>query len=278
MSEPSGKKKGFSTAYSGGTSSHTTNNTTSDYSDNSGGLSLSKHSGSRSRSKSDVADFSSETAEYIYSESSKTETAYSISDTKTEAGSSTSAHKSEYRATWDREERNDTPVVDDHEPVQNHNESIPHIDEWKEKISNALTDLSLSKKNNSVVVLTICACVATVLSFFLPLISLSFFVTVSQSGFDYAMSGEPAILICLLLSVVGLVCAIVAYKNPKIAGGTIGSSLLSMIVLFVALSTTKEFLRPIDYVASGFYVYMIAHFAAMVLAAVSLYLTKPSKA
>lgn len=277
MSEPSGKKKGFSTAYGGGTSSHTTNNTTSDYSDNSGGFSLSKHSG-RSRPKSDVADISSETSEYIHSGSSNTETAYSISDTKTEAGSNTPAYENEYRPTWDREEKKDTPVVDDHNPDQNNKGYIPHIDEWKEKISNALTALSLSKKNNSVVVLTICACVATVLSFFLPLISLSLFVTVSQSGFDYAMSGEFAILICLLLSVIGLVCAIVAYKKPKFAGGTIGSSLLSMIVLFVALSTTKGFLRPIDYVASGFYVYMISHFAAMVLAAVSLYLTKPSKA
>ena len=103
-------------------------------------------------------------------------------------------------------------------------------------------------------------------------------MTVSQSGFDYAMSGESTILICLLLSVVGLVCAIVAYKNAKIAAATIITSLLSMIVMFVALSTTKEFLRPIDYVASGFYVYMISHFAAMVLASVSLYLAKSRNA
>lgn len=276
MSESSEKKKGFSTAYGGGTSRPTTNDTAVDYSSNSGGLSLSKHSGSRNRSKPDVADFSSETAEYIYSESSKAETAHSTPDTKTEVVSSVPIRKSEYRATWDREETVEL-ASEDHKVTQAEEHS-QRIDEWKDKISSALTEFAPEKKNNSVVVLTICACVATVLSFFLPLISLSFFVTVSQSGFDYAMSGEPTILICLLLSVVGLVCAIVAYKNAKIAAATIITSLLSMIVMFVALSTTKEFLRPIDYVASGFYVYMISHFAAMVLASVSLYLAKSRNA
>lgn len=277
MSTSNGKKKGFSTAY-GSNSSHLDEEGTIDKNNEpSGTISLSKHSVDRNHSRCNphYVGYPSETTDIMMD---TTETSYSAPVKNTEASSTAPVRKNEYIATWDRADNNDSPVVDEHTPIQDHKESSPHVDEWKEKISNTLSDISSGKKNNSVMVLAICACVATVLSFFLPLISLSFFVTVSQSGFDYAMSGEPAILICLLLSVVGLVCAIVAHKNAKIAAGTIVTSLLSMIVMFVALSTTEEFLRPIDYVASGFYVYMISHFAAMVLAAVSLYLTKFSKA
>lgn len=140
-----------------------------------------------------------------------------------------------------------------------------------------------TKKQSSLMsVLTICAIFIALLSFLLPYVSINFFGTHTMSGIDFiieAIDGEemPALLavICPMLSVTGLIFAFTSMKSRKASVGTIISSGLGMIVMIVAMSDGDwDIIVALDYAAIGFYLYEVMSFAAVVLPAVSMYMSQ----
>lgn len=140
-----------------------------------------------------------------------------------------------------------------------------------------------TKKQSSLMsVLTICAIFIALLSFLLPYVSINFFGTHTMSGIDFiieAIDDEemPALLavICPVLSVTGLIFAFTSMKSSKASVGTIISSGIGMIVMIVAMSDGDwDIIVALDYAAIGFYLYEVMSFAAVVLPAVSMYMSK----
>lgn len=140
-----------------------------------------------------------------------------------------------------------------------------------------------TKKGSSPIsVLTICAIFIALLSFLLPYVSINFFGVHTISGIAFIVEAIeyeelPAMLvvICPVLSVAGLIFAFASMKSSKVSVGTIVSSGIGMIIMIVAMSGGDlDIIVALDYAGIGFYLYEVMSFAAVVLPAVSLYMSK----
>ncbi len=142
--------------------------------------------------------------------------------------------------------------------------------------------LEVKKQSSLITILAICALFIALLSFLLPYVSINFLGTHTISGIDFigeAVDNEelPAMLavLCPILSIIGLICAFSAMKLNNASIGTLISSAVGMIIMIVAMSDENwDIIVAIDYAAVGFYLYEIMSFAAIVLSAASIYLTK----
>ena len=143
--------------------------------------------------------------------------------------------------------------------------------------------MPVTKKQSSLMaILAVCALFVVLLSFLLPYVSVNFFGTHTMSGVDFiveAIEDEelPAMLamICPVLGVVGLICAFAAIKTNKASVGTIISSGIGMIVMIVSMSDNDwDIIVALDYAAAGFYLYEVMSFAAIILSAASMYMSK----
>lgn len=137
------------------------------------------------------------------------------------------------------------------------------------------------KQLSLMAILTVCAVFAALVSFFLPLFSINFLGTHSYSGCDAIIDAfanpdypELGIAVCLVFTIISIICSLMALKDNSFCGGTIVTSAIGMILMVVALSDDSDLLKPIDYAAAGFYVYEIMSLAAVVLSAASIYLSK----
>ncbi len=120
--------------------------------------------------------------------------------------------------------------------------------------------------------LTICAAVVALISFLLPLYSVEFFGTHSvsgvemvQEGFEYMDFPELGVSLSCLCSLIGVLFSLAAQKNPKCAICTAVASVVSMLLMLIAMTDDSSYLKSIDYAGMGFYVFMIMHIATLVL-------------
>lgn len=121
--------------------------------------------------------------------------------------------------------------------------------------------------------------IVSVASFFLPLVSLDFIVTMSISGFEAIMDSMDSLDAsgtCLLLSfvssVLGLIFAFVGKNNNKFRAGTIVTAIVGMLLMFFALNDEGDFgIKDIDYAGIGFYLYEIVCFLAAVMSGVAMH-------
>lgn len=144
--------------------------------------------------------------------------------------------------------------------------------------------MSDNKKQLSLMaILTACAVFVALVSFILPLFSINFIGIHSYSGCDAirdALSNSDypefgiGIAVCLIFTILSIICSLMALKDNSFCGGTIVTSAIGMLLMIVAMSGDSDILRPIDYAAIGFYLYEMMSFAAIVLSAASLYLSK----
>ena len=142
--------------------------------------------------------------------------------------------------------------------------------------------MSDTKKQSSLMsVLTLCVVFIALISFFLPLYSVNFFGTYSYSGFDAVMDAiddpefpELGIALCLICSIIGIICSLFAIKNSNAGVCIIITSAIGMILMIVSMSDDSDILKAIDYAAAGFYLYEIMCFSAIILSAVSMYMSK----
>lgn len=146
--------------------------------------------------------------------------------------------------------------------------------------------MSLIKQKSSLMsVLAICALFVVLLSFLLPYVSVNFFGTHTLSGVDFivtSVEGEefPAKLavVCPLLAVISMFCAFLAVKSTKASIGTIALSIVGMIVMIVAMADDDwDIIVAIDYASTGFYLFEVMNFTAIILSIASIYMGKNEK-
>lgn len=140
--------------------------------------------------------------------------------------------------------------------------------------------MPVTKKQTSLMsILTLCVLLTTLISFFLPLYSVNFFFTYSYSGFDAVMDAiadpvfpELGIALCLICSIIGIICSLFAMKCSNAGVGIIITSAIGMILMIVSMSDDSDILKAIDYASVGFYLYEIMCFSAIILSAKSMYI------
>lgn len=269
MSEPSEKKKGFSTAYGGGTTSHPTNKTASDYSDNGGSISLSKHSGNRKHASSDGYGVSPDPEKRTDSEKDTTPSTQPASEYYTEPVSSNSHQKREYKATWDRESNEDV-VSGDSSGKQILGDISHRIEELKNKVSGKIS-VDMDNKNRTLCIIAIAAGAIAFISCFLPLVTISMFgfkesISIMQ-GISKASLSSSA-LIFPACSILSLIFAIVSLKNHRVMYGTAITSAIGAIMLVIQMNKPDDFLgmRLADYAGIGYHLYILSSLTAIVLA------------
>lgn len=139
----------------------------------------------------------------------------------------------------------------------------------------------VKKEPSLMPVLTVCVVFIALISFFLPLYSVNFFITYSYSGFDAVMDAvdnpqfpELGVALCLICSIIGVICSLVAIKWSNAGVGVIITSAIGMILMIVSMTDDSDMLKAIDYAAVGFYLYEIMCFSAIILSAASMHMSK----
>lgn len=264
----SNEKKGFSTAYGGGTTSRTSNNTASDYSDNSGNFSLSKHSGSRKRASSDTYEVSPAPEKRTEFVEETTTSTPPISEYRSEAVLTELPPKREYKATWDRD-RNEDVVSGDSSGKQILGDISHRIEELKNNVSGKIS-VDMDNKNRTLCIIAIAAGAIAFISCFLPLVTISMFgfkesISIMQ-GISQASLSSSA-LIFPACSILSLIFAIVSLKNNRVMYGTAITSTIGAVMLVIQMNKPDDFLgmRLADYAGIGYHLYILSSLVAIVL-------------
>ena len=138
-----------------------------------------------------------------------------------------------------------------------------------------------TKQTKLMSALALCAVLVALISFFLPLFSVSFFGTHSQSAMDVIMESsdfsdmpELGVVLSLGCTVLSLVFSFLSLKMCGAGAGTIVTSVLGMIMMMVAMSDDSYYVKLIDYAAVGFYLYEAMCGVAVVLSLVAMITAK----
>lgn len=119
-----------------------------------------------------------------------------------------------------------------------------------------------NRNNQSIIpVITICTGIVALISFFLPLIKLSFIY--SASAYELMSDDENvAIGICFFCTIFGLISSIFTLKWPYAGYVTAILNLAGIILMIIAFSENEG---AIEYASSGFYIYLCASIASIAL-------------
>lgn len=120
-------------------------------------------------------------------------------------------------------------------------------------------------------VLSICAAAVSLISLFMPFLSVEFFGSYSESGvellsdvFDYIDYPAGGMVVALGAALISLIFCLVALANDKISIVSAIFSIGAMVAMFIGLS------EDMDYAAVGFYMFEAAQLAVVVLSLVSV--------
>lgn len=271
MSEPSEKKKGFSTAYGGEKTSHTVSTPASDHSGNGGSFSLSNHSGSRKHTNSGAASVSPDSAEHTEFGKDAVASAKPVTEYHTKPVSADIPQSREYKATWDHENIEDA-VSHGYDSKQ----ILSDISRPIEKLKNTVSGKASNDTNNinrALCIMAIAASVVAILSCVLPLVTINLFgfkesVSIMQGISEGLLSGSAWIFpACCILS---MIFSVVSLKNYRAMYGTIISSAIGMVMLVIQMNARVDSLgiRLADYAGSGYHLYILSSLFAILLSGI----------
>ena len=142
--------------------------------------------------------------------------------------------------------------------------------------------MSDAKKQTSLMAtLAVCAVFVALISFFLPFVTINFIGEHSYSAIDCfeEIMDDPefpdlGLLISMGCTVLGVFSALFALKERGMEVGTIVTSVAGLIFMLIAMSSDIGFgLKAIDYAGSGFYLYVMASFSAIILSISARYMS-----
>lgn len=137
-----------------------------------------------------------------------------------------------------------------------------------------------NKRRGLMATLMLCAAVIAMVSFVLPLVTISFFGKHSTSGLELVIESlddpefpDMFLTVSFLCSIVGVIFTMMVKRNEKLLPAVAVTSIGSLLFMLLFMTDDSQYLKGIDYADVGFYMFVVAHLAIMGLAIYLKYLS-----